>query len=103
MAKKQIKSWDELSDYEKFTGVLDGFRDIPNERLIDKFVMLTNRYVESEQIKAKAIVISPELQEIEKILLDYRERCKHPHCGPNPDWMLEVTLLKKAKELYGKV
>lgn len=103
MAKKtKSKTYEELSDYEKFQGACEGLKDVLNEKLCDNFLMITNRYVDSEIQKAKNDVMSPELQELKKYLIDYRLRCANPGFGIGPDMFLDVYIVKKIKELYGK-
>lgn len=103
MAKKQTPiSYADLSDYQKFTGTLEGFKDILNPKLVDNFIMLTNRYVDGEREKIKNEQIAPELQEIEKMLLQYRIYCRYAKEGHGPGGALYLScVVKKIKELYG--
>jgi hypothetical protein len=99
MAQKKQKSWGELTDYEKFTGVLESFKDFLNPKLLDNFLMITNRYVEGEINKARAQVISPELQQIEALIINYRNGVKTSH--PQMSELHLINITKKIKELYG--
>lgn len=97
-AEKQ-RTYEELSDYEKFHGAVEGLKSILNEKLCDNFLMVTNRYVEGAITEERARIISPELQEIEAMLMTYKRSLKTsiPH-------MAELHLrniTKKIKELYG--
>lgn len=98
----KITDYINLSDYQKFAGACEGLKDVLNEKLCDNFLMITNRYVESEIQKAKNKIISLELTELQSLFLRYQELCKMAKEGQGPGGKLYLDhIIKRIKEIYG--
>jgi hypothetical protein len=99
---KKTKDYEELSDYEKFSGACEGLKDVLNEKLCDNFLMITNRYVEGAIQKEREKVIPPDLAELQSMFLEYKcfnDMAKNGR-GPGSKHHLEV-IIKRIKEIYG--
>lgn len=98
----QSKNYNDLSEYQKFIGACEGLKDVLNSKLCDNFLMITNRYVETEIKKEKAKVISPELKELQSMFLQYKKYIDDAKQGQGPGGKMYIDcIIKRIKEIYG--
>lgn len=99
---KKTKDYSELSDYEKFHGSCEGLKDVLNEKLCDNFLMITNRYVSGEIQKAKDQIIPPEIAELQKMFLEYKNKVEDAKKGQGPGGEMYLDyIIKRIIEIYG--
>lgn len=94
-----VKDLIQANEYERFTGLLSGFKMFLNPDLCDKLLFAVNNYVDSIRAEERAKVLSKELQVLEPMLNLYRQRSKDSH-KMMADMHLE-NITKQIKLLYG--
>lgn len=98
----KTKSYDDYSDYQKFEAVCEGLKDILSDKICDNFLLITNRYVAGAIQKERDKVISPELAELQKMLLHYQNLCQDAKKQQGPGGSMELdAIVKHIKQIYG--
>lgn len=96
------KPYQEMSNYEKFIMLLEEMKLILNEKICDQLLFAANRYVDEMRKEATDKVISPELQELDKLLKEYSIKCKDAKQGHGPGGKMYLDhIVKRIKEVYG--
>lgn len=92
----------QLDNYEKMTVILNEFKMILNEKVCDQLLFAVNGYVDEMNAKAKATVISPELEEFEKLFSEYKRVCEDASKGQGPGGKIYLDhISRRIKEVYG--
>jgi len=91
-----------LTNYEKMTAILGEMKMILNDRVCDGLLFSVNGYVEEERQKAKDLVISPELQELDALFKSYQQKVRDAKQGHGPGGTMDLQhITKRIKEIYG--